>query len=185
MSRTTRRRRRRYAATLLSVFDGGPIRFADYNPQRRGDTRRIGDAGMGAPRQQQLPAPTAYAPTGTRGNSRGGSHGPPVCPNTRHAAARDLPGVRSAVQRWEPPRRQPRPARREHPPEPRRQCANPLDQEHRSPYPPLCSHPYADMTSETCTQPAVARRAAAGRTCSWNRSTGRPDIRRGGKTSGP
>ena len=153
MSRTTRASQAALRGTLLSVFAGGPIRFADYNPQRRGDTRRIGMrewVHLGSSNA----CPDCFRANGYAWQLTWRLPWTPVC--LEHQAllldtcpACGLPfnagsrrdgslGPRAANTR-------PNPAL----------CANPLDQEHRSPYPPLCNHPYADMTSETCTQAAV------------------------------
>ena len=153
MSRTTRASEEALRDTLLNVFDGGPIGLDDYDPQRRGDTRRIGT-------REWVHLGTSNAcPDCLRTNGNAWrltwrlpwtavclEHHAllldrcPACGQSFNAGSRrdGRLGPRAANTRPDPAL-----------------CANPLDQEHRSPYPPLCNDPYADMSAETCTQPGV------------------------------
>ncbi|MEZ5119614.1 MAG: TniQ family protein [Candidatus Nanopelagicales bacterium] len=153
MTRTTRASEEVLRGTLLTVFDGGPIRLDEYDPQRRGDTRRIGTREWVHLRTSNA-CPDCLR---TNGNVWQLTWRLPWTPVCLHHQALLLDRCPACGQPFNAGSRRdgslgPRAANTR--PNPAL-CANPLDQENRSPYPPLCNHSYADMTSETCTQPGV------------------------------
>lgn len=153
MSRTTRAAEDTVRATLLTVFDGGPVTFADYTPGKPGAVRRLANrnwlhlgtstccpdclraSGNAWQLTWRLPWHTMCTEHGTLMVATC-----PACRMPFNAGSRrdGTLGPRTSNL-----------------PIPTDRCANPLDTEHRTPYPPLCGHPYTDIPTTVCTQPAV------------------------------
>ena len=153
MSRTTRAAEATLRATLLTVFDGGPVTFGNYTAGKPGAVRRL------ATRNWLHLGTSTCCPDCLRANGNAwqltwrlpwhtmctehGTQMVAICPACRmpfNAGSRrdGTLGPRTSNL-----------------PVPTDRCANPLESERRTPYPPLCGDPYVDIPTAACTQPAV------------------------------
>lgn len=153
MARTTRATETALRDTLLNVYDGGPIDFTGYTPDKPGAVRRLAVlnwVNLGT----SSCCPDCLRQSGYQWQLTWRLPWHMMCTTHEALMAANCPACGMPFNAGS--RRDgtlgPRTSNL---PIPLDRCGNPLDLDHRTPYPPLCRHPYADIPTVACTQPAV------------------------------